>query len=339
MPGQSAKRSLRKRSSSASLSELQWLLLARMLERNYSVRDAFESLSRTYPSSRAIRNICSGLNEGISLARLLGSSPFERELSFYVDFLSLDKSIMVVSRQLKKEKTIVSRFAGKIGYQVMLLLASFGLLFLFSQIVLPNMMSMLALADERSQSVMAVFRVMNMVRDVLLILIVLFVLFVLYIVIRKRENYLWVYLHHHGLDRPLKVYATYRFVIRLNCMLENGISLIDALNVLRHDDSTRMVNLLAHHFDEVLLNGVDFEKSLDMAYFDDDFHSLCLLGIRSDDFNQALEDYEYMVELKLDRILTRLSSVIQAVCYLFVAAVITMGYQVLLLPLQLLQEY
>lgn len=122
-------------------------------------------------------------------------------------------------------------------------------------------------------------------------------------------------------------------------MLENGISLIDALNVLRHDDSTRMVNLLAHHFDEVLLNGVEFEKSLDMAYFDDDFHSLCLLGIRSDDFNQALEDYEYMVELKLDRILTRLSSVIQAVCYLFVAAVITMGYQVLLLPLQLLQEY
>ena len=339
MPGQSAKRSLRKRSSSASLSELQWLLLARMLERNYSVRDAFESLSRTYPSSRAIRNICSGLNEGISLTKLLGSSPFGRELSFYVDFLSLDKSIMVVSRQLKKEKTIVSRFAGKIGYQVILLLASFGLLFLFSQIVLPNMMSMLALTDERSQSVMAVFRVMNMVRDVLLILIVLFVLFVLYIVIRKRENYLWVYLHHRGLDKPLKVYATYRFVIRLNCMLENGISLIDALNVLRHDDSTRMVNLLAHHFDEVLLNGVDFEKSLDMAYFDDDFHSLCLLGIRSDDFNQALEDYEYMVELKLDRILTRLSSVIQAVCYLFVAAVITMGYQVLLLPLQLLQEY
>ncbi len=322
-----------------SLSESQWLLLAKMIERHYSVRDAFEALSRTYSDSRPIQRISSGLGNGVSFQQLLSDSAFEKKLSFYVSFLPLDKSILIVNQQIKKEETLLKRFTGKMTYQLGLLAASFALMFLFTEFVMPTMLQSMSLNDSRTASISFVFTVLLTVRNLVIVLLLISALSVTYIKVRKRENYLWMFLHQHKQDRLLRIYATYRFVIRLNCLLENGISMIDAVNIIRQQKDERMTSLLAHHFNEVLLAGTDFEDSLDMSYFDDDFHSLCLLGLKSDDFCQSLSDYQEMIDIKFEQMLKKISMIIQIVCYGFVAAVIIMGYQVLLLPLEMVQEY
>ncbi|MBQ9036870.1 MAG: type II secretion system F family protein [Erysipelotrichaceae bacterium] len=323
----------------SSLTEVQWLLLAKMIERHYSIKDAFETLAKGNEDNKAVKRICSGLNEGVPLGQLLSETPFERELSFYINFLSLDKSILIVNRQLKKEENILKRFASKISYQLVLLVASFALMFLFTDYVMPTMLRSLSLDTGRSSSIQFVFSILLICRNVLTVLIVMVVLTGGWVILRKRENYVWMFLHQYKMDKLIKTYATYKFVQKLNCLLENGISIIDAINVIRQQKRDRIVSLLAHHFNEVLLSGVGFEESLDMSYFDDDFHSLCLLGLKSDDFNQSLRDYEEMIDFKFEQYLKKVSVVIQAICYIFVATVIVMGYQVLLLPLEMLEGF
>ena len=269
----------------------------------------------------------------------MSETPFERELSFYINFLSLDKSILIVNRQLKKEENILKRFASKISYQLVLLMASFALMFLFTDYVMPTMLRSLSLDTGRSSSIQFVFSILLICRNVLTVLIVMVVLTGGWVILRKRENYVWMFLHQYKMDKLIKTYATYKFVLKLNCLLENGISIIDAINVIRQQKRDRIVSLLAHHFNEVLLSGVGFDESLDMSYFDDDFHSLCLLGLKSDDFNQSLRDYEEMIDFKFEQYLKKVSVVIQAICYIFVATVIVMGYQVLLLPLEMLEGF
>lgn len=330
---------LRPSDKSGQLTEVQWLLLAKMIERHYSLKDAFEILAKGHDGERAIKRISDGLNNGIPLKELLSDSKFERELTFYIDFLSLDKSILIVNRQLKKEESLMKRFMSKISYQLILLVASFALMFMFTDFVMPTMLKSLSLDSSRTSSISFVFSSLVICRNVIVLLLTAVTLAFAVTVLRKRENYVWMFLHQYGLDGLIKTYATYRFVLKLNCLLENGISIIDAINVIRKQKKDRIVSLLAHHFNEVLLSGVAFEDSLDMSYFDNDFHSLCLLGLKSDDFSQSLRDYEEMIDFKFEQSLKKISAVIQIICYIFVAAVIVMGYQVLLLPLEMLEEF
>ena len=141
------------------------------------------------------------------------------------------------------------------------------------------------------------------------------------------------------LDGWLKTFVTCRLARKLSILLKQGVSIIDSLRILRYQNDDVLVRLLAHHFDETLLAGEDFERSLDMEYFDDRFHSLCLLGLKSDDFPGALEDYIAIVETGVNLQIRKISVMFQVICYGFVAVTVIMAYQVLLLPLEMLQQF
>ncbi len=96
------------------------------------------------------------------------------------------------------------------------------------------------------------------------------------------------------------------------------------------------MSLLAYHFDEQLINGIPFEKSLEMEYFDSDFYSLCLYGIQNDDFLSGLEDYMSVTEEKMNHIIGNVSRVMQIISYGFVALVIMTAYRILMLPLEMI---
>jgi competence protein ComGB len=136
-----------------------------------------------------------------------------------------------------------------------------------------------------------------------------------------------------------KMIATYYLVNDLVVFLKNGLSLHQSLDILRFNKTNRLTALLAHHFNEALLKGSDFESSLDIEYFDDEFHSICLYGLKDDDFIQAINDYQQLSSYKFEQLIKKMSTVFQTICYLFVAVIIILAYQVLLMPLEILQDF
>ena len=321
------------------LTEYQWRLIARMLSRNYSVKEAFNMLENSFPDDRQIKSLCEGLNNGEKLMSLLGNSSLEKKMKFYCEYLPLEKSIIIADDEIIKEREQRKNFIGKTAYHMFLMLASIAIAVMFSDYVLPAMIDSIGSIDDNTKMIMSFFNIFSLCRNVLSAVVIIILIGIIYIKKAHREEYLWIFLHKHNMDKTLKTFVTYRFSQKLLVLLKRGIGIIDGIHVLRFQNDDQMVKLLAYHYDETLISGKGFEESLDMAYFDSQFHSLCLLGLKGDDFMSALEDYIAMVEVKVERTVKRLSFSVQLVCYAVAAVTIILAYQVLLLPLELLEGY
>ena len=325
------------RSGSKPISEYQWLFLARLLQRNYSLKDALEYMCHM-ENADSLRKLKDDLLSGKTLSQCLGNSRFERELSFYLKYIPLDKSILLTSELHRKKDDLKKKAASKLSYCGLLLLASCGLIFLFSGYVVPSMLDNLEM-DEATSQLKLTFELLS--KTVIIMPIITTLLFVSFTVMhyRRREIYLWNHVHRLHLDGLIRLFVTYEFASRLKSMLNNGISIRDGVEVIRYDHNNPLTALLAHHFDEMLLTGQSFESSLRNEFLDDDFYSLCLLGIKSDELVQGIADYLDITRIKVEHWLNRFSSILQAACYLIVTVVIVLGYQVLLMPLDSLRLY
>ena len=325
--------------SRKGLSEYSWMIIARLLSRNYSVRTAFEYLRKTMPDDLNVNNICEHLENGGQLADVLSDNGFEKKLKFYVQYLPLAQSIRVASEEVRIARENRKKFVSGISYQVILMISSMGVLLLFTQVVLPVMIRSLDTGYRKTASVLLGFRIITVVQNTFLIMLGVIGISYRYITLTGKQELLWVFLHRHKRDSWLRVIITCSFAGKLNILLKQGVGIINALKIIRFSNRDPLVRLLAFHFDETLEAGEDFEKSLDMDYFDPRFHSLCLLGLKGDDFPGALDDYIDMVELTISVMIKRISLIFQAVCYLFVAITVILAYQVLLLPLEMLQQF
>ncbi len=325
-------------SSNKAISQFQWLLLAKILEHHSSVKDAFEILLNNYPKNLRIKTIYESLSAGEQLNKVLSFDEFSTDLAFYVDYLPLEKSILLVKAQKDIKNEFKNQLTTRIRYQLVLLLSSFVLLSIFSKFVLPGMIINIDSNNQKAQSLLRNFGLLRVFRNTLLVAFLIIIGFGTYVFVAKKEVYVWNYLHLRNKDQPIKVLVSLSFSQKLKCMLEQGISFIDALKILRFRKKNSLISLLAHHFDETLLSGEQFEKSLDLSFFDDNFHSLCIYGLRDDDFIRSLDDYISYTQLLIMELLRKVSLAIQVFCYSFVALTILQAYQVILLPLELLER-
>ena len=321
------------------LSDYHWRLMAKLLSRNYSIRDAFDFMVKTFPDNKAISNICNGLDQGIVLSELIGNGAFERKLRFYLEFIPLDKSIRITEDEMKMQKELQQKVISKTSYQIILIMSSLAVLILFTNMVLPAMLDSVDVSNRKVTGIITAFRIINFVKNAFLLLLAVLLAVMVWIRVCRREQYVWIYLHKYRLDGFAKVLITYSFAMKLVILLRNGVSIVDSIRILRYQNGSALIRLLAYHFDETLADGEEFEKSLDMDYFDNRFHSLCLFGLKSDDFCEALEDYIVITQTKVENLVRKAVFVFQAVCYTFVAVTIVMAYRVLLLPLEMLQQF
>jgi competence protein ComGB len=321
------------------MDDYKWLMLAKLIERYGSIKDSLLMLEKMYPKTKRIKEINQKLAKGDLLKDILKNDRFEKQLSFYIQYIDIMQAIRINYQKNRQNEKMMKNLVEKLAYQIILLISSIALLVLFTEIVLPNMMISLDLTNQKTDSIIATFKIINLTKDmVLLVLLVLLVLSI-YIKVFRKEAHIWLLFHKIGKDRIIKMIATYYLVNDLTVFLENGLSLHQSLDILRFNRNNRLTALLAHHFNEALLKGSDFEASLDIEYFDDEFHSICLYGLKDNDFISAIKDYKQISDFKFEQFIKKMSVIFQTICYIFVAVIIVLAYQVLLMPLEMLQEF
>ncbi|MBR0138534.1 MAG: hypothetical protein IJM15_08995 [Erysipelotrichaceae bacterium] len=319
------------------MNESKWMMLFRLAERRMNIRDALEEMTRMYPKDEDIRRMNLKLVKGENITSALGAGRFERQLAFYCRHLPFSKALEVCLRQQKQKKKVSAEFVSSIGYQLVLGLCAILLLTLFSSVLFPQMVDMLEIDKQKTSGAMAFLKVLLTIRNLTVIFVILFSVFILYVVAFKRQIYVWMYLHRHKLDHLFKVAVTYRFAQKLSILLESGSDLHKCLDIMRFQLDQPLEGLLAHDLNESLLQGKDFESGMQGSYFDEDFHHLCLYGLKGDDLISGLKDYLAVTGLKIERMTKMTGYGIQAFCYVFIAMVMLCGYQILMLPLELLE--
>ncbi len=321
----------------ANMDEYQWLLLAQLLRRYDSLQIALDLLKSMYPDNRRIITLQKQLNEGRQLKDILHDGRFERNLRFYVDYLDLASSIEIVHKRHQQIDQLKRKTVSRVSYQLLLFVSAMVILSVFSHYVLPNMVTVLEISGQRSEDITAMFATIEIVRNTLLIAVSGLCLYLFYILKKHRQNYLWMFLHRLHHDRLIRTLASYQFAGELHLLLSSAISLTDALQVLRFQRSGSFTSLLAYHFNDSLISGQPLAESLKSEYFDEQFTAIALYGLQQDSFLSSLADYRIIVERKLERSLRKLTIIMSALCYGFVIVIIILAYQVLLLPLELLE--
>ncbi len=319
------------------MADHQWLFLARLCQRQYSLKEALAIMETLYPDAQGVKKLSAGLNSGQPFKDFLRSSRLERKIGFYLDHLSLPMAIDVSWQEVLKEKGLWKKTAGSLGYQILLVMVSFMLLIFFQQVMIPSLVSSLELPRDRTAVIMTVFRIITFGETAGFLLLGAVSIFLYVIIRRKKETYLWAWLHTRKRDKLIRMYATSEFSRRLSGLLERGIRLPEAVGILRSQQENRLTALLGYHLEDLLERGENFQDSLKLEYFDDEFHPLCLMGLQTGDFAGALKDYMEMVDIRLQTLLKRAALIIQAVCYGLVTVIIVLSYLVLLMPLELLE--
>ena len=321
------------------MADYQWLMLAKLIERYGSIKDSLLMLERMYPQIKRIKELNQQLAEGYLLKDILNKDPFEKQLAFYIQHIDIMQAIRINYQKNKQREKMRKELLEKIAYQIVLLVSSLALLILFTETVLPNMLISLDLTNQKTEAIIMTFKIINLIKNATLIILLLAAGAMLYITVFKKEAHIWMLLHKMDKDKIIRIIATYYLVNDLAIFLENGLSLHQCLDILRFNKTNRLSALLAHHFNEALLKGSDFEACLDIEFFDDEFHSICLYGLKDDDFVSAIKDYQQISTFKFEHLIKRVSIIFQVVCYLFVTVIIVLAYQVLLMPLEMLQDF
>lgn len=319
------------------MDEYQWLLLAQLLRRYDSLLTAVDLLRKMYPDNRRMAQMEEGLRKGLELKDILGSDRFEGSLKAYVPYLDLASCIEVVVRRSGQLKKMRSRFVSQVSYQLLLFVSALVIMTVFGSYVLPNMISVLEISGQRTQNIVRLFSAVKVLRDLLIAAVSVLCICGFYILKKHRQNYLWMLMHRLHHDRLIRTLASYQFAGELELLLSASVSLPDALEILRFQRSDSFTSLLAYHFHDSLMNGLQLSDSLKNEYFDEQFTAIALYGLQDDSFRQSLTDYRCAVEKRIERALKKLTAALSVLCYGFVFIIIILAYQVLLLPLELLE--
>ncbi len=323
----------------SEMNQYHWLMLAKLIERCGSLKDSLQMMKKMYPSCKRIEQLDESLKLGIDITTVLTKNRFEKKIAYYCKYTSLNKAIGIVYQRDKKMKANTSKLVSDLSYQVILLVAALVVLSLFMNMVLPTMINSLAIENSSTDKLILTFNTINILKNIFIITLLSLLSLLSYLYLSKKLTMLWALLHRLKIDNAFKVIATYQLVSDLKILLNNGLSFHEALDIIRLNKDNQLSGLLAFHFRNNLEDGIDFEKSLDNEYFDEQFHSICLWGLKNDDFESALEDYQQIIELKMQMMIKRVSKIFQFICYLFVSIVIILAYEVLMIPLDMLNEF
>lgn len=322
----------------SEMNQYHWLMLAKLIERCGSLKDSLQMMKKMYPSCKRIEQLDEYLQKGIDITTFLTKNSFEKKLAYYCKYTSINKAIAVVYQRDKKMKANTSKIVNDLSYQIILLVAALVILSLFMNMVLPTMINSLAMENSSTDKLVLTFNIINTLKNIFVFTLLFWLSLLSYLYFTNKLTMLWALLHRLKLDDVFKIIATYQLVSDLKILLNNGLSLHEALDIIRLNKDNQLSGLLAFHFRNNLEEGVDFEKSLDNEYFDEQFHSICLWGLKNDDFESALEDYQQIIELKMQSMIKRVSKIFQLICYLFVSIVIILAYEVLMIPLDMLND-
>ena len=169
------------------MDDYKWLMLAKLIERYGSIKDSLLMLEKMYPKTKRIKEINQRLAKGDLLKEILNNDSFEKQLAFYIQYIDIEQAIRINYQKIRQNEKLKKELFEKIAYHIILLLSSIALLVLFTEIVLPNMIVSLDLTNQKTDSIIMTFKIINIIKNIVLFGILLLLIFIIYIKTFKKK--------------------------------------------------------------------------------------------------------------------------------------------------------
>ncbi len=128
------------------------------------------------------------------------------------------------------------------------------------------------------------------------------------------------------------------YVQYFSLCLNQNLSTKQTIEVLKSLDKQPIMQLIASTMEKALQKGVNFQESLTSAYLDPTLMKFFKIAMYATDVNEMLTSYMQTTKEFLYLKINRITKTMQLVCYGMIGAMIILIYQVLMMPMQVINQ-
>lgn len=281
------------------------------------------------------------LEQGDDIKELLlrnQQGAFYTHLHFFLQVTSLPQAIEAALEMEGFEKGFVKKLSNVCAYPLFIMLFAYVMTIFFANVILPQMLESFTLGEEEGILLILVRILSHTCSISLLLLPVLSVLCVILYLRPVFRLQLWQRLQHHiGF---LRDHTSYLFAGYLLQLEKQGISTQKAIRFLCGVKQYSLLCVCAKHCEMRLLDGEDFitilqtEPGLNTL-----LRRLLPLGIMSASLCEVLAVFMEQQQVQWERKLKKIALWIQFIAYGFVGILVLIVYQLILVPLSMLEQF
>ncbi len=323
--------------------------LANLLRAGFTLSRALQTLVKQYRNSAfkdILENICRRINKGEPFSRILESYPGFFS-PFYISIVrvgeaggQLDRSLERLALSHERRQEINSQVRSALAYPAFLLSVGLATIFILMTLVIPELASMFTdLNQTLPLPTLIVMAVSDFMASFWWLVIILLIIFVLVGQSFYRNEQKRLIIDRFMIRIPvlrglLQKIETANYFQALGVLLENGLPMLEALDVASSSVANRYVRHKCSLFGEEIRQG----KTLSSCFVDDDFFpaitaDMAAVGEESGDLSPMLISLADSYEKEVRDAVKALVSLLEPVLILVLGGIIGFLAVSMLLPI------
>ena len=310
------------------------------MENGFSFTDTLQIL-KTKRNERRITHVLEKLEQGQTFKEafsLLLPHCYRRYFNNFIRYLPVLESMRISVELATHEEKMKQKMMKDMVYPVVMLFVMFIGMYLFNGFVFPQMMTLMTSFEINVSSYYFLRSLIQLLSWLVTILFVVGML--LWVVFQEPNRKCWLYrvLVKYVPDSLMVQKASAEFARYFLECVRVRISTIQTMKILLDIKEKPLVGLIARELNESLSKGESFEETLHTPYVEHALQQFFQIALHGSNCEKMLEGYLVMNQqrhIKQVRIFTR---GVQLSCYGTIGLILLVIYQILMLPMQMLQN-
>ena len=256
----------------------------------------------------------------------------------FLTVLSLSDALSLSLTLFEQMNASKKQFQKMTLYPVIMFLFSLFGVQLFCFLCMPSLISMMKGFDVSVGMIELIYHGMMMFSMILIVFISVCTVVLIWFLQKKRIVMLVVILYQLRLGFLIEKELSLHFALLYFQCIQLGIPTKTALEMLKECKDQPLTVFLAWHIDQVLQKGGNLSQAMSIRYLDPSLQRLMKTAMLSGGAKDLLKGYLQIAVQKREKRLQRFGTLIQSVSYGFIAVMILLVYQVLFLPLSMLER-
>lgn len=246
-----------------------------------------------------------------------------------VEHMSFKQALTCAERIDNSSKTISYRFFTKITYPIFIFCFAYFMILFFSKSIVPSMM-----VYSNDKNGFLLLDLLEILFTVLFIcMLVLLVLMILYVKVPVFKERIIPYLLK---NKIYQLYVSIQFSIILESLLASNLTSKSCFKILSKMNFFQEVHYFGSRIYQELLEGKRLESIINTIPFDKTFLVFFKIGMNSADLVTILKVYYEQAVESFKTIINKLIITMQVFSYSCVGILVLVVYQIMLLPLNML---
>lgn len=318
-----------------TLPKEQWMGISALMKAGYNFLESIQILQ--IPS----KDIEEAFKEGKDLKEILldgHKGRFYEHLSFFLEISDVANAIDSALTMEEFEKGWIRFLVSFCAYPCFIFLFAYVMMVVFSTSLLPQMIQGFELTESsgfllfcvEALQYFCVFLAIGAVASVCFFLVLY-----LYKPLRLK-----VLIRLQNKISLLKDHTSYMFAGYMKVLEKQGVPTKKAMKYMMNVQKDSLFSLCINSCEEQLCNGIDFIDVLQKTeMLNELFHKMIPIGIITSSISELLEIFMQQQELIWKKKVKKIGIFIQLLSYSFVAILVLVVYQLMLLPLSMLEQF